>query len=192
MSTIATMVPEIGMFVQGWVGVDSAPLLQLAKSELAAAGLDEAIQNPSSSELENNPFAAMSMNQSGPLVTQIGNLDPSGEAFTYLDIERIDDENLQEVVGRAAEEISGGLERAFAYIKGGENEGQLDAIVLSGGGAQMPLLRKHLSQRHDVPVEVLDPLRTISYDPELFAEQPVEELAPLLTVPVGLGLRRVE
>ena len=101
-------------------------------------------------------------------------------------------ENLQEVVGRAAEEISGGLERAFAYIKGGENEGQLDAIVLSGGGAQMPLLRKHLSQRHDVPVEVLDPLRTISYEPELFAEQPVEELAPLLTVPVGLGLRRVE
>jgi type IV pilus assembly protein PilM len=106
--------------------------------------------------------------------------------------EGLSEENLQEVVARAADEMSGGLERAFAYIQGGNSGGRLDAIVLSGGGAQMPLLRKHLAARHDVPVDVLDPLRTISYEPELFAEQPVEELAPLLTVPVGLGLRRLE
>lgn len=102
------------------------------------------------------------------------------------------EENLQDVVARSAEEMSGGLERAFAYMKSGDSENQLDAVVLSGGGAQMPLLRRHLAARHGVPVAVLDPLRTISYEPELFAEQPVEELAPLLTVPVGLGLRRVE
>jgi type IV pilus assembly protein PilM len=102
------------------------------------------------------------------------------------------EESLRAVVARAAEELSGGLERSLAYLKGGEGGGKLDAIVVSGGGARMPLLRRYLAQRHGVPVEVLDPLRAISYAPELFAEQPVEELAPLLAVPVGLGLRRLE
>jgi hypothetical protein len=43
-----------------------------------------------------------------------------------------------------------------------------------------------------VPVEVLDPFRNVTYEPELFTEQPVDELAPLLAVGVGLALRRVE
>ena len=104
----------------------------------------------------------------------------------------VSERKLNEIVGRAAEELSGGLERSLAYLKGGEGAPKLDAIVLSGGGSRMPLLRKYLSQRHGAEVEVLDPLRTVSYDPDLFTEQPVEELAPLLAVGVGLGLRRVE
>lgn len=106
--------------------------------------------------------------------------------------EGIDMAALEETMSRAAEELSLGLERSFAYLSGSGESVTLDRIALSGGGSQMPLLRKHLSERHDVPVEVLDPLRTISYDPELFAGQPVEETAPLLAVGVGLGLRRVE
>ena len=104
----------------------------------------------------------------------------------------IDAEALEETISRAAEELSLGLERSFAYLSGNGEAVNLDRIALSGGGSQMPLLRKHLSDRHDVPVEVLDPLRTLSYEPELFAGQPVEETAPLLAVGVGLGLRRVE
>ena len=106
--------------------------------------------------------------------------------------EGIDPVALEETMSRAAEELSLGLERSFAYLSGSGEAVTLDRIALSGGGSQMPLLRKHLSERHDVPVEVLDPLRTISYEPELFAGQPVEDTAPLLAVGVGLGLRRVE
>ena len=88
--------------------------------------------------------------------------------------------------------ISLGIERSFAYLKGGGEDARLGSLLLSGGGSQMPRLRKHLAQRHEVPVEVIDPLRTISYDPEVFSGQPVEKTAPLLAVSVGLGLRRVE
>ncbi len=56
----------------------------------------------------------------------------------------------------------------------------------------MPLLREFLAERHGVPVQVTDPLRQVSYDTALFAERPVEEVAPLLAVGVGLGLRRWE
>ncbi|MEM7134673.1 MAG: hypothetical protein AAF702_50895 [Chloroflexota bacterium] len=91
MTTIAAMVPEIGMFVQGWVGVDSAPLLEMAMSEMAAAGIDEDFQMDSTSELTNNPFAGLSMNQTGPLVTVADELDPTDESATYLSIERLED-----------------------------------------------------------------------------------------------------
>ena len=117
------------------------------------------------------------------------------EASRLLAADRPDgvsEETMRVVVARAAEELSGGLERSFAYLKGADGGAQLDTVLLSGGGSRMPLLRAHLAERHEVPVEVLDPLRNVAYEPELFAEQPAEELAPLLAVGVGLALRRVE
>lgn len=88
LTTVAALVPEVGMFVQGWVGVDSAPLFQMARSEMAAAGIDESTDLSDTSQLDENPFAAMSMNQSGPLITVVDSIDPTGEASTYLNIER--------------------------------------------------------------------------------------------------------
>ncbi len=117
------------------------------------------------------------------------------EASRLLSAERPDGvsaEAMRNVVARAAEELSGGLERSFAYLKSADGGAQLDAVILSGGGSQMPLLRAYLAERHEVPVEVLDPLRSVAYAPELFSDQPAAELAPLLAVGVGLALRRVE
>ena len=103
-----------------------------------------------------------------------------------------DSERLKEAVRRTAEELSLGIERSFAFLKGSGDAEKLDALMISGGGAQMPLLRDFLAERHGVAVQVADPLRQVAYDPELFTKQPVEEVAPLLAVGVGLGLRRVE
>ena len=103
-----------------------------------------------------------------------------------------DSERLKEAVRRTAEELSLGIERSFAFLKGSGDADKLDALMISGGGAQIPLLRDFLAERHGVAVEVADPLRQVAYDPELFTKQPVEEVAPLLAVGVGLGLRRVE
>ncbi len=117
------------------------------------------------------------------------------EASRLLAAERPDGvstEAMRSVIGRAAEELSGGLERSFAYLKNTEGGAQLDSIVLAGGGAKIPMLRTHLAERHEVAVEVLDPLRNVSYEPELFAEQSADEVAPLLAVGVGLALRRLE
>jgi type IV pilus assembly protein PilM len=101
-------------------------------------------------------------------------------------------DRLRDTVRRTAEELSLGIERSFAFLKGSGEADRLDALMVSGGGAQMPLLREFLAERHGVSAEVTDPLRQVAYDPELFAKQPVEEVAPLLAVGVGLGLRRME
>jgi len=103
-----------------------------------------------------------------------------------------DSKELRETVRRAAEDLSLGIERSFAFLKGSGDAEKLDGLMVSGGGASMPLLREFLSERHGVPVQVTDPLRQLSYDAELFSKQPVQEVAPLLAVGVGLGLRRME
>jgi type IV pilus assembly protein PilM len=101
-------------------------------------------------------------------------------------------DRLRETVRRTAEELSLGIERSFAFLKGSGEADRLDGLMLSGGGAAMPLLREFLAERHGVSTEVTDPLRQVSYDPELFTKQSVDEVAPLLAVGVGLGLRRME
>jgi type IV pilus assembly protein PilM len=62
---------------------------------------------------------------------------------------------------RAAEDLSLGIERSFAFLKGSGDAEKLDGLMVSGGGASMPLLREFLSERHGVPVQVTDPLRPV-------------------------------
>jgi type IV pilus assembly protein PilM len=102
------------------------------------------------------------------------------------------DTRLRDTVRRTGEELALGVERSFAFLKGSGEAEKLDALMLSGGGAQMPLLREFLAERHGVSVQVIDPLRQVGYDPALFADRSVQEVAPLLAVGVGLGLRRME
>ena len=87
-------------------------------------------------------------------------------------------------------EIYQGLEPSLSYLKtSGEAEG-IDRIVLSGGGAKLPGLREYLASCYDVPSELADPLSSLDYDPELFGDHVPEELTTMLTVGVGLALRK--
>jgi len=40
-------------------------------------------------------------------------------------------------------------------------------------------------------VEVVDPLRRVHYDPVLFGSQRPEDVGPMLTVGLGLAMRKV-
>jgi len=53
----------------------------------------------------------------------------------------------------------------------------------------VPGLREFLNMRHQVPVDVVNPLQKLGYDPSLFNGDSVENVAPALTVAIGLALR---
>ena len=54
-----------------------------------------------------------------------------------------------------------------------------------------PGVPEFLNRRFGVPAEIANPLTRIAYDPALFAGQDVKRVAPLLTVGIGLALRRL-
>jgi Tfp pilus assembly PilM family ATPase len=41
-------------------------------------------------------------------------------------------------------------------------------------------------------VEIINPLRNIEYDPDIFRQAQPEKIAPLLTIAVGLAARKVK
>ena len=95
------------------------------------------------------------------------------------------------VIEHACEGLAVALERAQAYLRTAGEAGSVTRVMLCGGSALTPGLVDFLSRRFGVPAEIANPLARIEYDPSLFAGQDVLKVAPLLTVGIGLALRRL-
>lgn len=95
------------------------------------------------------------------------------------------------VVEQTCEGIATALERAQAYLRTAGEAGALTRIILCGGSSMTPGVSEFLNRRLNVPVELANPLARVSYDESLFAGQDVMRVAPLLTVGIGLALRRL-
>jgi type IV pilus assembly protein PilM len=95
------------------------------------------------------------------------------------------------VVEQACESLATALERAQAYLRTAGEAGPVSRIMLCGGASLTPGVSEFLGRRFSVNAEVVNPLARIQYDPALFAGQDVMKVAPLLTVGIGLALRRL-
>ena len=106
-------------------------------------------------------------------------------------VDSIDQDMFKATVVSAAEELVSGIELAFSYYKNQAKIENIDWIVLSGGGALVPYMPEFLQSKLSIPLELANPLRNIDYDPELFQYLQPEKIAPLLSVAVGLAMRKV-
>jgi type IV pilus assembly protein PilM len=105
--------------------------------------------------------------------------------------ESIDQDMLKATITSAMDELISGVELAFSYFKSQAKVDNIDWVVLSGGGALVPYLPEYLQSKLNIPLELVNPLRSIDYDPELFQYLQPEKIAPLLAVSVGLAMRKV-
>jgi len=94
------------------------------------------------------------------------------------------------VIEQACEGLATALERAQAYLRTAGEAGAITRIMVCGGAALTPGVPEYLNRRFGVPAEIANPLARVQYDPALFAGQDVNKVAPLLTVGIGLALRR--
>jgi type IV pilus assembly protein PilM len=94
------------------------------------------------------------------------------------------------VIEQACEGIATALDRAQAYLRTAGEAGSISRILVCGGSALTPGVTDFLGRRFHVSAEVVNPLARVQYDPALFAGQDVMKVAPLLTVGIGLALRR--
>lgn len=106
--------------------------------------------------------------------------------------ESIDQDMLKATIVSASDELIAGIEQAFSYFKAQSKAPQIDWIVLSGGGALVPYLAEHIQAKLAVPIEILNPLRNIEYDPQMYEYLQPEKIAPMLAVPIGLALRKAK
>ncbi len=65
----------------------------------------------------------------------------------------------------------------------------IERVILTGGGSRLVGIASYAEQQLGIPVIVDNPLKNIRYDP---AHEPVlASLAPLFSVAIGLGIRRI-
>ena len=88
------------------------------------------------------------------------------------------------------EELAVGIERAAAFLQSASRSaGGISRLWLTGGGGRIPGLNKVLADRLRMPVELANPLARLSVAEGVFSTMSMDEVSPLLMLPIGLALR---
>ena len=99
-------------------------------------------------------------------------------------------ETLDPYVESRGEEMAVGIERAAAFLQTGSRSGGMSRIYTSGGGSRIPGLGAVLADRLHVTVEQANPIKNIKVKDGVFGDLAMDEVVPLLMLPVGLALRK--
>lgn len=99
-----------------------------------------------------------------------------------------EDEAAEKLVSEKIEELAVGIERAAAFLVA-QSGGGINRVFVCGGGARIPGLVDALGSRLGIRTEVANPLNAVAVRPDAMLEN-VDEIAPMLMLPVGLALRQ--
>ena len=88
------------------------------------------------------------------------------------------------------EELAVGIERAAAFLQSASRSAAgLSRLYTTGGGARIPGLTRVLADRLRLPVQLANPLERLQVAEGVFDMMDIDQVAPLLMLPIGLALR---
>ena len=88
------------------------------------------------------------------------------------------------------EEIAVGIERAAAFLQSAtRSSAGLARLYTTGGGARIPGLNRVLADRLRLPVQMANPIEKLQVADGVLDMMVIDEVAPLLMLPIGLALR---
>jgi type IV pilus assembly protein PilM len=88
-----------------------------------------------------------------------------------------------------ADEVAIGVERAAAFLMAQHAGEGIGKVFLGGGGARLTGMVEALSERMGVPVTRTNPFERIPVSPDAPAGLLLDQVAPILLLPLGLALR---
>jgi type IV pilus assembly protein PilM len=97
----------------------------------------------------------------------------------------------QSVIESVNAEVASEIARTIDYFKSTVTEGEVQQVLLCGGGAQIAGLVKQLRDRMHAVVEVANPFAEVDTSGTDFDQAALADLAPMASVGVGLALRSV-
>jgi len=108
-------------------------------------------------------------------------------------VDGIEEKSIEPLMNNVTEVVAMEIQKTFDFYRATteDNETQVQKILISGGGSKLTGLAEELSQRLELPVEVLDPFRNIRVDKNKFDPDYLNEIVPEMAVAVGLAVRGV-
>jgi type IV pilus assembly protein PilM len=106
------------------------------------------------------------------------------------DADAVVPQEVERVMGSVAEQVAGEIQRSLDFYAGTAAEANFSKVFISGGTAKIPALFKTIEQRVGVPVEIMNPFKSIEIDNRKFDPGFIMDVAPMAAVAVGLALRK--
>jgi type IV pilus assembly protein PilM len=108
-----------------------------------------------------------------------------GEAVDGADMDQ-----LNGIIATVTEDIVGEIQRSFDFFRSTTGSDKVSRVLLSGGCAKISQFTKVLSERLEIPVDIINPFKNIKVDPKYFEAGFISDAAPLAAIAVGLAMRR--
>ena len=108
--------------------------------------------------------------------------------------EGIEEKAIEPLMNNVTEMVAMEIQKTFDFYRATADDGAMvvQKILISGGGSKLAGLAEELSARLELPVEVLDPFRSIKVDTRKFDPDYLSEIMPEMAVAVGLAVRGVQ
>ncbi len=108
-------------------------------------------------------------------------------------VEGVEETAIEPLISNVTEIVAMEIQKTFDFYRATTEDTStvVQKILISGGGSKLQGLAADLSARLDIPVEVLDPFRSIKVDSRKFDPDYLSEIMPEMAVAVGLAMRGV-
>ncbi|HEV7701607.1 MAG TPA: type IV pilus assembly protein PilM [Pyrinomonadaceae bacterium] len=108
-------------------------------------------------------------------------------------VEGLEEKSIEPLMNNVTEIVAMEIQKTFDFYRATteDNDTVVQKILISGGGSKLAGLAQELSQRLELPVEVLNPFRNIRVDAKKFDPDYLNEIVPEMAVAVGLAVRGV-
>jgi type IV pilus assembly protein PilM len=88
-----------------------------------------------------------------------------------------------------AENVAGEVKKMLDFYGASSAGPPITSLLLTGGGSKIPDLSRMIEEQVALPTQILNPFNAISYDPQIFTTDYLNQIAPIVSVPMGLALR---
>ena len=88
-----------------------------------------------------------------------------------------------------AENFASEIKRSMDFYAASNTGAPAQFILLAGGSSRLPNLTKIVEDMVGLPVQLLNPFNTISYDAKIFNQDYINAISSIAAVPIGLALR---
>ena len=121
---------------------------------------------------------------------QLGVSGVEAESMKILASE-VDYPGLREVITKVNDSITQEIRRSLDFYNSTANDDRIVKMYVSGGGSKVYNLIPMISSKIDMDVHIIDPFANLKISDKEFDPEYIKEISPLMTVAVGLAMRRV-
>lgn len=109
---------------------------------------------------------------------------------TTYDGDSVIPQEVDKIIQSQADMIANEIQRSIDFYTATTADSSIGKIYVCGGSAKIVSILRMLEARLNIPVELVNPFRNIEIDERRFDTEYIQNVAPLASIVIGLGIRR--